>query len=92
MFEGRMRTQNKYESTILNRRRVKEITNEGKRSGKGGGWMELIVITSRWRFFRYHHTGHSSEVPNNKAVSTLLQIIFYTFLRISLCQINIKTQ
>jgi hypothetical protein len=81
-----MRTHIKYEPTIMNRRRGKEITNEGRRSGKGEGGVELIVITSRWRFFRYHHTGHSSGVPNNKAVSTLLQIIFYTFLRISLSQ------
>jgi hypothetical protein len=36
-----MRTQNKYESTIMNRRREKEITNEGKRSGKGEGWSSL---------------------------------------------------
>jgi hypothetical protein len=89
-LKGRMRKQNKYESAKMNGRRGKEIANEGKRSGRGGG-VELIVITSRWRFFRYH-TGHSSGVPNNRAISTLLQIIIYTFFRISLCQINIKTQ
>jgi hypothetical protein len=40
-LKGRMRTQNKYESTIMNRRRGKEITNKGRRSGKGEGWSSL---------------------------------------------------